>query len=100
MKHTDFMSLAGDKWNNLSEEEKMPYEKLAQKDKTRYETQMAEWKKKGYYIMEDGTKSNKDVPKNKKKSKANAESDEENSEEDEKPKKKEGRLRANKKKDK
>jgi hypothetical protein len=29
MKHTDFMSLAGDKWNNLSEEEKMPYEKLA-----------------------------------------------------------------------
>ena len=40
MKHTDFMSIAASQWNNLTDKEKAPYEKLAETDKARYDKQM------------------------------------------------------------
>lgn len=57
MKHTDFMGIAAAKWGALSEAERAPYEALAEKDRQRYEVQLAEWKEKGYYTMADGQKS-------------------------------------------
>lgn len=36
LKHTDFMSFAGDRWSNMSVKDKVPYDKLAEKDKERH----------------------------------------------------------------
>ena len=41
----------------MSEKEKAPFEKMAQDDKVRYEKQVAEREKKGYFLMSDKTKS-------------------------------------------
>ena len=57
MKHTEAMSQAGADWNKLSEAQKKPYEDMNKEDAKRYEKQMAEFKKKGYFTLEDGTKS-------------------------------------------
>lgn len=49
--------MAGAAWAKMSEKEKAPYEKLKEKDATRYANQLAEREKKGYFKLEDGTKS-------------------------------------------
>lgn len=59
MKHTDFMTVAAANWNGLTSKQKEPYEKMAEKDKKRYELQMKEWEENGHYTLEDGTKSSK-----------------------------------------
>ena len=51
------MKFAGEKWRELTEETKAPYMKLYEADKRRYEAQLDELKKKGYFTMSDGTKS-------------------------------------------
>jgi len=38
-------TLAGEKWRDLSSEDKKKYEELVEKDKVRYEKQMEEWRK-------------------------------------------------------
>jgi magnesium-transporting ATPase (P-type) len=59
MKHTDFMGLAAANWNKLSDKDKEPYVKLQEKDQKRYEKQLKEWTKEGYFTLADGTKSSK-----------------------------------------
>jgi hypothetical protein len=41
----------------MNEKEKAPFEKLAQDDKARVEKQLNELEKKGYFKLDDGTKS-------------------------------------------
>lgn len=68
LKTSDCFKLAGEKWATMSEKQKEPYEKLALKDKARNEKQKAELAKKGYFLLEDGSKSTdpQNVPKPKK----------------------------------
>lgn len=65
--NTDFMKMAGAKWSTLEDKDKVPYEKLAVKDKERCDKQKAEVEKKGYFVLDDGTKSTdeKNIPKKK-----------------------------------
>jgi len=48
-KHTAFMAMAGQRWNDLNSKDKKKYELLAEKDKARYEKQKAEHDEKGYF---------------------------------------------------
>ena len=57
LKTTEVFKQAGLKWKEMSEKEKAPFEKMAQDDKVRYEKQVAEREKKGYFLMSDKTKS-------------------------------------------
>ena len=50
-------TLSAADWKMESEETKAPYIKRAEKDKQRFERQKQELKKKGYYTLDDGTKS-------------------------------------------
>jgi len=50
-----------EKWRGLTDKQKKKYEALSQKDKARYDDQMAQLKKDGYFMTEDGTKST-DLP--------------------------------------
>jgi hypothetical protein len=56
-KQSALMSLAGQKWNTMSEKDKEPYEAMKQKDLKRREKQLAEREKKGFFLLEDGSKS-------------------------------------------
>jgi len=42
-KITEIASALGEKWRNLTPEEKIPFEELAAKDKERYQQEMEEW---------------------------------------------------------
>ena len=53
----DAFKQAGVKWGTMSEKEKSPYEKQAQDDKIRHEKQVAEREKKGFFTLEDKSKS-------------------------------------------
>lgn len=79
-KQSDLMSLAGQKWVTMSEKDKAPWEALKQKDVKRHEKQMAEREKKGYFTLDDGSKStdaaNAKLFKEKKSKKTADESDE------------------------
>ena len=48
---------ASDKWNSIAEEEKQPYLDMAEQAKERAEKQKVELEKKGYYTLENGSKS-------------------------------------------
>ena len=41
----------------MTDDQKAPYEKMAETDKVRFEKQMAEREKKGYFILDDKSKS-------------------------------------------
>jgi len=41
----------------MTEKDKTPFAKLAENDKARYERQMAEREKKGYFLLDDKSKS-------------------------------------------
>ena len=45
MLNFDFVLLAGEAWRNLDDNEKKPFEKLAQKEQEKYETALGEWRK-------------------------------------------------------
>lgn len=45
MLNFDFVDLAGEAWRNLDDNEKKPFEKLAQKEQEKYETALGEWRK-------------------------------------------------------
>jgi len=49
--------MAGLQWNALSDEDKKPFQKLAEDSKKIYESRMEEWNKKGSFKFEDGTLS-------------------------------------------
>ena len=44
-------------WAKMSEKEKEPYVKLSEKDKARFERQNAERAKKGFFMLDDNSKS-------------------------------------------
>ena len=54
---TEGFKLAGTKWGTMSEKEKTPFDKLAADDRVRFEKQTKELETKGFFKMEDGTKS-------------------------------------------
>jgi len=54
---TEGAKLAGTKWGTMSEKEKAPFDKQAADDKVRFEKQTKELETKGWFKMEDGTKS-------------------------------------------
>lgn len=63
----DLMTRAGEAWSKLDDKAKQPYEKMALKDKERCDKQKADLEKKGYFILDDGSKSTdeKNIPKKK-----------------------------------
>lgn len=54
---TEAFKLAGKKWADMNEKDKAPYTKMADEDKKRFEKQIAEREKKGYFLLEDKSKS-------------------------------------------
>jgi len=50
-----------EKWANLTDNEKKKYDDLAAKDIQRHDNQMAQLRKNGFFITEDGVKST-DLP--------------------------------------
>ena len=85
--------MAGAAWQAMSEKERAPYEEMKAKDEARHAAQLAERAKKGYFKLEDGTKSTD--PANAAKFKAKAKkskraTDSETEEEDPKPKRAQG----------
>ena len=72
--------MAGKKWGLMTDEEKKPFAKKSDDDKVRHDKQVAEREKKGFFTLEDKSKSTD--PDNaklfkKRKSHAESESDEE-----------------------
>jgi len=49
--------MIGESWNNLSVEDRAPYEKLLAEDKYRQEQQLLELHQYGYFTLPDGSKS-------------------------------------------
>ena len=56
-KQKEAFALASEAWASASEEEKAPYVKRAEEDKARLARQTEELKAKGYYTLENGSKS-------------------------------------------
>ena len=56
-KYTDAMKRVGVIWNEMSDAEKKKWESEAAKDKARYDRQLADLMKKGWFKMDDGSKS-------------------------------------------
>lgn len=55
--HRAAMSRAGEIWNTMKDDEKKKFNDLHDKDVKRQEKQLKELKDKGYFILDDGTKS-------------------------------------------
>jgi hypothetical protein len=51
------MAAAGKKWNELEEKQKAKYVAMHEEDKQRQAKQVADLKSKGYFVLEDGSKS-------------------------------------------
>jgi len=56
-KGKEAFTLSGQAWANMGEKEKAPYEKMALEDKQRFDTQTAAMATKGYFLLDDGSKS-------------------------------------------
>ena len=72
------MKRCGEIWSKFSDKEKKKYNDLHDKDVKRYDKQLMELHKKGFFIMNDGSKSSDHQAKIKKKrDKATQDSDSE-----------------------
>jgi hypothetical protein len=60
MKITEVSVLAGKKWAEMSEAQKKPYVEKNLEDKVRQEKQQASLEKRGYFVLDDGSKSTDD----------------------------------------
>lgn len=73
LKQSDCFKLAGEKWSSLTDDEKLKYTEMAEKDKALHETRIKQREKHGFFTFADGTKStdteNKDKVKKEQKSK-------------------------------
>ena len=67
--HKDAIAKIGKTWNTLDDKNKKKYNELHDADIIRYEKQLKEWTKKGYYLMEGGIKSTELANPKKKKEK-------------------------------
>ena len=63
MKMTEISKVNGQNWGAMSEAEKKPFNAIQALDQKRYDAQFAELGKKGYFTLEDGTKSCDQVQK-------------------------------------
>jgi len=61
------MKACGTAWNALQEADKDKYHKMAAKDAERFKAQNEELKEKGYFLLEDGSKSTDHLVKIKRK---------------------------------
>ena len=50
--------MAGKKWNEMTPAEKKRFDDLSAQDKLRHENQQKSFEANGYFILEDGSKSN------------------------------------------
>ena len=57
LKSTDAFKIAAQTWSQLSEIEKAPYVEMYAADKLRYEKQLSERQEKGYFTMQDHSRS-------------------------------------------
>jgi hypothetical protein len=57
LKPAELFKQASEKWKTISDKEKAQFEKMAEEDKIRHEKQVAEREKKGYFTLEDKSKS-------------------------------------------
>ena len=64
--HPEAMKLAGELWSKMNDKDKKKYEDSNAKDQQRYNKQLAELNKKGFFMMDDGSKSNEHLKKTKK----------------------------------
>ena len=62
-KRADAFKAAGARWKEMTEEEKQPFEAMSKRAEEMREAQIEELKKKGYYTLEDGSKSTDDANK-------------------------------------
>ena len=67
LKLAETSKLIGEQWRNLSDDEKEKYSQIVVKDKHRYEQQVQDLLTKGFFIMQDGSKSSEHQKKIKKK---------------------------------
>ena len=51
------MSQAAKTWTEMTDKQKQPYNKLSEDDRVRHDKQVEEKKKKGYFLLEDNSKS-------------------------------------------
>jgi hypothetical protein len=68
------MKRAGEEWKKMDEKEKAPFLKSEADDLKRHERQLAELKAKGYFTMDDGTRSSEHAAKKKKSKKSRSQS--------------------------
>lgn len=54
---TDAMTTAGHEWSKMTDKERTPYMKQAEKDLRRHERERKQFEKKGFFVNEDGVKS-------------------------------------------
>jgi len=66
IKVSEAMKDISKKWMALSEKDKAPYQKKNEEDKKRMQKQLDDIEKKGYFILDDGSKSCDHSPKKKK----------------------------------
>jgi len=62
---TEVMKKNAEKWGASTPQQKKKYVAMAEKDQARHDKQVEEMKSKGYFTMEDGTKSTDSEPKSK-----------------------------------
>ena len=70
------MKKAGEEWAKMTEKDKKPYEKIHEADQKRYQKELAQLIKEGYFVNSDGVKSSdieKKLKKEKKKENADPE---------------------------
>ena len=75
LRHKDAMRQAADCWHHLNNTQKKKFNELHDADVKRYEKQLDEYKRKGYYLMEGGIKSTDLADPKKRKEKSDSEPD-------------------------
>ena len=73
--HPEAMKKCGELWNKLTPDGKKVYEEKHDGDVVRYKQQVEDLDKKGYFIMDDGSKSSDHQAKQKKRAKKSEASD-------------------------
>lgn len=61
-KVTDKIREIAANWNAFSEKQKQKYDEFSKKDNERYQNQLTDLRKKGFFMTDDGKKSS-DLPK-------------------------------------
>lgn len=86
--HPMAMKKAGEQWGVMSDKDKKKYNDMVAIDQKRYDKQLAELNKKGFFVMDDGSNSNEHLAKTKKGKRKELAAKDSDTEEEEKPKKK------------